>query len=783
VLNDIRYAMRGLRRNPGFTAIAVATLALGIGANTAIFSIVNGVLLRPLPFADPGRLVQLNETVAPFGIGAVAYPDLDDFRRQSTSFEAMIAYVPGSRNLQDIAEPERIATVAAERGLFRMLGIEPVAGRTFRDDDPSNVVVIGAGFAKRHFAGDPSPVGSKITLDGEGFTVIGVMPDRFQFPYRTSHTELWIPWEPAPQWAHNRSYHADFVAARLKPGVGIDAARNELGVIAKRLEAQYPDTNRGRGVRITPLSDVVVGPVRNSLLVLLGAVGLVLLVSCANVANLLLARATARTREVAIRAALGAGRLRLIRQFLTESVLLALGAGLLAIAMATWGTDLLLQFAANQIPRSWEIGLDWHVLEFLLGICVITGIGFGLAPAISAARADLQTGLKETSGRASAGRGRLRDGLVVAEVSLAFVLLVGAGLLLRTFLHLQATPTGMVTENVLTLHVSGGAAASRYRELEERVTQIPGVRAAGFTQFLPLQDWNWTGHFTIDGRPLENPARQPVAELRFVTPGYFHALGIPLLKGRGLTDDDTSDTPPVILINEALARQYFPNENPIGRHTDRGTIVGVVGDVHQASLDRAPAPEIYHPVAQNAAQTDSGMSLVVSAKLPPEKLVSAVRAAIHEVDPRQVMFNVKTMQRVIADSLSDLNLYLWLMGLFAGLALLLATAGIYGVVSYAVSRRTHEIGIRMALGAERWDVLGMVLRRTLVLAGVGVVFGTAGALAVTRVLAKFLFDVKPTDPATFAAVAALLGCVAVLAGLIPARRASGVDPVEALRYE
>jgi len=472
-----------------------------------------------------------------------------------------------------------------------------------------------------------------------------------------------------------------------------------------------------------------------------------------------------------------------MRQLLTESLLLALGGGLLGLAIATWGAGLLLKLAAAQIPRSAEIGLDWRVFAFLLALCVATGIGFGLAPAIASARADVQSGLKESSGRGSTGSGRFRDGLVVAEIALAFVLLIGAGLLLRAFLHLQATPTGLIAENVLTLHISGNADVRRYYELEQRIEQIPGVHAAGLIQFLPLQNWDWVAHFTIDGRPPEIPSRQPVSELRYVTPGYFRALGIPLRKGRGLAHHDTGGAPRVVLINEALSRQYFPNEDPIGRHTDRGTIVGVVGDVRQAGLDRGPIPEIYYPVAQNVAQTDSGMALVVSAKLPPEKLVNAVRATIHRVDPSQTVFNIKTMRRVIADSLSDFELYLWLIGLFAGLAVVLATAGIYGVVSYTASRRTHEIGIRIALGAAASDVLRIVLRRTLILAGGGIVVGAAGALAVTPVLTKLLFEVKPTDPATFASVAVLVACVALMAGLLPARRASKVDPVEALRYE
>jgi putative ABC transport system permease protein len=785
MLEDVRFALRRLGRSPGFSIAAIGTIALGIGANTAIFSVVSGVLLRPLPFADPDRLVQLQATSSPAGIGAVAYLDMEEWRKQSASFDSIIAYSSFSKNLQGIGEPERIATISSDRGLFRMLGAEPIAGRTFRDDDPLDVVVIGAGIWKRRFGGDPSMIGRKITLDSQAFTVIGVMPEAFQFPYRASYTEFWIPSDAPPQPAGQRLYRrSDFTAGRLKRGVTIDAARNELSVISKRLEMQYPDTNKGHGVRITPLSEMIVGGVRNSLLVLLGSAGLVLLVACANVANLLLARAAGRRREVAIRAALGAGRLRLIRQFLTESVLLAFCGGLLGLAIASWGAVLLLKLAGTQIPRSWEIGVDWRVFTWLLAVCVVTGIGFGLAPAIAAARADVQKGLKESGGHGGSSRGRFRDGLVVAEVALAFMLLTGAGLLLRAFLRLQNTRTGMAPENVLTLQLSTGPEARYYYTIEERVRQIPGVRGAGFIQYLPLRNSGWNSYFTIDGRAPEPPSRQPSAELRYVTPGYFRALGIPLRRGRGFSDQDNSGAPRVVLINEALARQYFPNEDPIGKRTDRGVIAGIVGDVRQFGLDRPPAPEIYYPMAQSlASRSDSGMSLVVSAQIPPENLVSAVRAAIREINPNQAVFNIKTMQRVIADSLSNLNLYLWLIGLFAGLALLLAVAGIYGVIAYAVAARMREFGIRVALGADAGRLLRLVLGHGAWLIGLGLAAGLCGALALTGLLRSLLAGVTATDPLTFTAMAALLASVGLLACLVPARRATRVDPAIALRDE
>jgi putative ABC transport system permease protein len=762
------------------------------------------VLLRPLPFADSNRLVQLTETSSRNDASPVIYPDLQVWRDRSTSFEAMAAYSIVSRNLQDVADPERVATVAAERSLFRTLGVEPIVGRTFLADDPPQVVVVSEGFWKRHFGADLSAMGRKITFDGESFTVIGVMPDRFQFPYRATYTDAWIPWEAPPQFRQMRTYRADFVVARVKPNIPMDEALTELNVIAKRLEVQYPETNSGRRARITPLSEVVAGKVRNSLLVLFGAVGMVLLVACVNVANLLLARAATRTREVAIRIALGAQRSRLVFQFLTESVLLAVGGGLAGLAIASWGGTLLLKLAAGDIPRASEVTFDWRVFTFLLATCIVTGIGFGLAPAIGASRVAFHNAHRQSGSRGTAAASRFRDGLVVVEIAAALVLLIGAGLLLRTFFTLRNTQTGLQAENVLTLHLAipaaqaqaPGAGAQYCREIEERVQRIPGVRAVGFVSLLPLQSSNWTARFSIAGRPEETAAPM-FAELRYISPGYFRALRIPIRKGRGFTDFDRADSAPVILINDALARQYFPNQDPIGQRIgDRGAIVGIVGGVRQFGLDSPPTPEIYYPLAQNFAQLpDSGMSLVVSAVVSPvvspvvsamvssQSLARSVVGAIRQVNPNQAVFNIKTMQRVIADSLSNLSLYLCLLGVFAGIALALAVAGIYGVVSYAVASRTQEFAVRLALGADAGGLLRIVLGHGALLIGIGLAIGLTAAAGLTRLLQTLLFGVSPMDLETLVLVAALLAAVALAACFIPAQKAMRLDPAIALRYE
>jgi predicted permease len=808
MLEDIRFAIRAAHRSPGLVIAATCTIALGIGAITATFSVISGVLLRPLPFAHPDRLVQINQNDARNGTGPVFWSDLQEWRRQNTSFEQMTTYVPISRILDTAGaeaapEPERVQALWAERGLFRTLGVAPLSGRTFRDDDPADVAVLGAGLCERLFGEDASCTGRKITLDREPYTIIGVMPGSFRFPYRDSFTEVWIPWTMPAQQASSRYSRLDFVLARLKSGATIESARRELAVIAARLEKQYPDSNKGRRAMITPLAEAVAGPVRVPLLTLLGAVGLVLLIACANVANLLLAHAARRTHEIAVRAALGASRGRLVRQLLTENVLRSIAGGCGGLLLAVAGTRTILKFASSKLPRAWEIGweigkTDWRVFAFLLLATLATGVVFGILPALTASRTGPHTALQQAGARWSVGSGaagwsgwRLRDGLVVAEIALSFVLLVSAGLLLRAFLRLEATPPGLAPDHVLTMrmtvalkdYTAPGSYGRYLGELEDSLGKVPGVRAAGFIQFLPLQNWGWFGFFSIRGRP-QPQAPQPQAELRYVTAGYFKALRIPLRAGRLFTDRDTAQSPLVILVNEALAHRYFPNEDPVGRVTDRGIIAGVVGDVHTSRLDRPATPEIYYSFVQNTAATsEAGVSLAVNTAPRPEALAKAVRDAIHRVNPHQALYDVATMDRVIADSLADTTLYVRLIGLFAGLALLLAVSGIYAVISYLVTARTQEFGIRLALGAEPAQIVRLVLRRGSKLVAYGMVLGAAGTLAATRLLGSLIGSVTAADPSTLVAVAALLSGVGLLASAIPALRAMRVDPGVTLKYE
>lgn len=769
-IQDLRFALRAWARTPGFAIAAIATLAIGIGAHTAVFTVVSGVLVRPLPFADPAALVQVYETqprtTATMGFdGPVVFQDFDEWRAQSRLLQGIATYSNSTRNFQASAELEQVPTTSAERGLFGVLGISALIGRTFSQDDPLNVAVASYGFWRTYLGGDPSAIGRTIALDGQPFTLIGVMPETFQFPYSSSTEKLWIPWEAPADLRSHPTRRLDSVVARLKPGIRMEAARQELNAMLSTAQG-------GRIVRMRRVQDVVSAAARSSLLVLLGAVGMVLLVSCLNVANLLVARTASRAREIAIRTAIGASQWRLVRQFITESLVLAFAGGIAGLGIGVWGSRLLLRVAGAQIPRAQEIGLDWRVFAFLLSVCMITGIGFGLAPAIAAAR-----GFTGGLARRSVGSA-LRDALVLAEVALAFVLLVGAGLLLRTFLNLQKTDPGLSADNVLTVHVVlSGARESM--EIEERVSRIPGVRAAGMISLLPLQNCCWNAGFTIPGRPGIHET-----ELRYVTPGYFRAMGIPLKRGREFSQRDIPGAPRAILINETLARLHFAGEDPVGRRTDRGTIIGVVGDVRQEALGLPAKPEIYYSVAQNFAQIRAlGSILVVRSDGPPQRLVGAIRASIHEASPGQALFHMETMRQVIGDSLAYPRLYLWLIGLFAVMGLLLAVAGIYGLIAYLVALRTREFGIRMALGADTVRILGLVMIRGAWLTALGLLIGIGGAAVLTRVLRGVLYGVAATDSITFGAVVALVGGVALGACLVPALRATRVDPSVALHWE
>lgn len=770
--NDLRFALRGWRRSPGYAVAALATLALGIGANTAVFSVISGVLLRPLPYTDPDRVIQVNEiqpgTATSTGSsGPVYIGDFFEFREHSRLLEGLATFQVSSRNLWGLGEPERLSTVSGDPGLFTLLGASPIVGRTFRPTDPRNVAVVSASFWRGHFGEDRSAIGRTINLEGEPHTLIGVMPDEFQFPNRGERVDVWTPRESLAELRPFPNRRLDGVVARLRPGVSVEAARQELSGMEGPKQA-------GRQVILRPVADVVAAPVRDSLLVLLGAVAMVMLVACVNVANLLLARTAAREREISIRAALGAGRWRLVRQFLTESLLLSFAGGGLGLVLGVFGRQALVSAAAGALPRAHEIALDWRVFAFLLTACAIAGIGFGLAPALSAARGG------SASLRSRGAAAVVRDGLVVVEVALAFMLLAGAGLLLRTFLNLQRTDIGLRTDNVLTVHmvVSGAAEAVA---IEDRVSRIPGVRAAGFVSMLPLQSTGWGAGFNVPGQP---GIRQ--AELRYVTPGYFKAMGIPIRAGREFTaaDRDTNREAIVIVVNEALVRQHLAGQNPVGFRLDRGLIIGVAGDVRHARLTDTATPVVYYTMAQNFAQIrNNGSTLVVSGQGQVEGLTAAIRASVREVSPNQALFRVSTMESVVETSLAGQRLYTWLLTLFAAIGALLAVAGIYGVVAYLVTLRTREFGIRMALGADSSRVLGMVMRRGALVVSLGLLVGLTGAVLLTRVLTSILYGVTATDPLTFVAMAGLLATVALAACLIPATRAARVDPAVALRVE
>ena len=818
---DVYFGLRTLAKSPSFAAIAIITLALGIGANTAIFSVINAVLLRPLPFRDPGRLVQLWQTEPAPGEYPLTGADYLDWQAQNQTLEGTsVLGWPRGFNVSGAGEPEQAAVIETQANFFSLLGVEPLLGRTFlKGEDQSgqnHVAVLSYGFWKRHFGGQMGMVGKSIELNDEKYAVVGIMPAWLRFPRAV---DIWIPMDMSPKALGPRGQHHLLAIGRLKLRVPVAKAQSELQTIAKRLEQQYPDSNKKVGAVVIPLKEQLVGRSRPQLLILLGAVALVLLIACANVANLLLVRATSRQREIAIRSALGAGRGRIVRQMLTESVLLSLLGSVLGLGLA-WGCVRALATAESlPIPRQRPIGMDGGVLLFTLATGILVGILFGLVPALQVSHLNLSEELKASAQALLAPSGRrrmVRDILVVGEIAVSLALLVGAGLLLRSFAKLREVNVGIRPEGVLAMNIV--LPAKKYSSIEQQTAffqrlleglgNAPGVEAAAVSSELPVEGGS-NGYITVEGQ--DNPALAEIlVEWNFITPDYFRALGIPFLRGRNFTEQDFQDTadtvlkidamvqsgktqpPPglklVAVINQTMARQFWPHEDPMGRVFKLGgtfpvKVAGIVGDVREWGIRHPVVPQAYFALPLALDTPGTPVNIVIRRAGAPMGALSTVRHEVRSLDSGLALFRVRTIEEIISESTAGTSYQALLLGVFALLALILAAVGIYGVMANAVVQRTHEVGIRVALGAKRSDVLGLVVGQGAKLALAGVAIGLAGALAVTRLMSSLLFGVSAKDPLTFAAVAGLLMAVALVACYIPARRATKVDPMVALRYE
>ena len=806
LLQDIRYAFRRLRKAPGFTAIAVVTLALGIGANTAIFTVINAVLLRPLPFKDPGRLVLLTERLPQFPLLSVSYLNYKDWRSQADSFTAVGAVRNLQMTMTGTGEPERLFAQMANANVLDILGVRPVRGRTFTAQEDSaaggGVVLISYGLWQRRYGAAENVLGQSITLDNKQYTVIGVLPGGFQLLQQTP--DVMVPLEPwAKTLPDDRSWHPGILPlARLKPGVTLEQARAEMTTIAKRLEQQYPEFDTNTGANVNSMQEQIVQNVRPALLMILGAVGFVLLIACTNIANLLLARATARQREIAVRTAIGASRWRVVRMVLTESVLLALIGAALGLFLAIVSIPTLLRLGAGSLPATSVVHVDATVLAFITLLAIIAGLLFGLAPALHMASLDLRSALNQSDrGAAGVGIMRARGILVICEVALAMLLLVCAGLLIRSFDRLARVAPGFSTDHLLiadipvspVAHANATERMGFFDRIIERATALPGVRSAAAASFLPVSGNGAVIHFNIEGRPPKTPHEYIMANYRAVSPAYLNVLGMPLLNGRWISAADNENAPAVVVINSTMAKTYFPNESALGKHLQLGAtpdknepwmeVVGVVGDVKQSLATEAPT-EMYVPFRQgNKVLPVFGLSLVLRTSNDPRSLTGSLATAIHEIDGNQPLVRVRTMEENVAASVAQPRFRTVLLAILAGLALLIASVGIYGVMSFAVTQRTREIGTRMALGSTPGQVFKLVIQDGLRLTAIGVVLGLVASVIVTRYLASLLFQIGTIDPLAISIVTVLLVCVALVACYIPARRATRVDPTIALRYE
>ncbi|MBD0372275.1 MAG: ABC transporter permease [Pyrinomonadaceae bacterium] len=803
---DLRYAVRMLLKKPGLTFVAILTLALGIGANTAIFSVVNAVLLKPLPYPESEQLVRVGGVNSKTGRGPGTFspPDFYDWQSRNNVFDGLAAYDGWSPSLTRQGEPERLIAARVSANFFNVLRVSPQLGRAFLPQEEKRgnhlVAILSHNLWQRRFGADREIVGKTITLNGDSYQVVGVMPPDFEVPRFAGigyeEPELWAPFAPdLSQWGRN-GRSVDAAIGRLKPGVGLQQAQAEMVSIARALQQQYPESNVNASIGVVSLHEQLVGRVRKPLLIFLVAVGFVLLIVCANVANLQLARSTARRKEMAVRASLGASRLHIIRQLLTESILLSVvGAGL-GLLLSLWATDFLVSLGSDSIPHLGKIGIDARVLSFTLLVTVLTGILFGLAPALHASKLDLNEALKEGGGKGIGGstRSRLRDALIVSEIALSLVLLVGAALLIKSFVRLQEVNPGFNPRNVLTMYVFLPGAkysedeqqAAFFDESLERVQAVPGVEAVGVTSNLPISgNYDRVG-FYVEDHPVASREDVPDIERYMINSDYFKALAVPIREGRTFGTEDSADSLPVAIINEMTARKYWPNESAIGKRIRTNpespwrTIVGVAGDVKHYNLETDVNLQLYLPYKQTPSQM---MTFVVRTAGDPLKQATAVRRSVWAVDKDQPVYNISTMEQLVSESVAQRRFTMTLLGIFAIIAMFLSLVGIYGVLSYTVSQRVHEIGIRVALGAQGRDVLKLILGHGMMLALIGVGLGLAGAILTTRIISSLLYGVTATDPLTFASVAISLSAAAFIACYIPARRATRVDPMVALRYE